>query len=82
LLDSDSGAIQYKASNAWWSEAALNRRYQMLPYFFIIEYGGQEIDDPEGVVLPGDTAAIEYARRIIDDLRKERRPEDPEATIV
>ena len=54
----------------------------MLPYFFIIEYGGQEIDDPEGVVLPGDTAAIEYARRIIDDLRKERRPEDPEATIV
>ena len=36
----------------------------------------------EGVALPSDTAAIEYARRIIDNLRKDRRPEDPEATIV
>jgi hypothetical protein len=23
----------------------------MLPYFFIIEYGEQEVDDPEGMVL-------------------------------
>jgi Domain of unknown function (DUF6894) len=52
----------------------------MLTYFFIIEYSEQEIDDPEGVVLPSDDAAIEYARRIIDDIRKDRRPEDPEAT--
>ena len=37
---------------------------------------------PEGMVLPSDAAAIEYARQIIDDLRKDRRPEDPEATIV
>jgi hypothetical protein len=29
-----------------------------------------------------DAAAIEYARRIIGDLRKDRRPEDPETTIV
>jgi hypothetical protein len=27
-------------------------------------------------------AAIEYGRRIIDDLRKDHRPEAPEATIV
>jgi len=24
----------------------------MLAYFFIIEYGEQEVDDPEGVALP------------------------------
>jgi hypothetical protein len=23
----------------------------MLPYFFLIEYGEQEVDDPEGMVL-------------------------------
>jgi hypothetical protein len=33
-------------------------------------------------MLPNDAAAIEHARRIIDDLRKDHRPEDPEATIV
>jgi hypothetical protein len=51
-------------------------------YFFIIEYDEREIDDPDGVVLPNGAAAIEYGRRIIDDLRKDHRPEDPEATIV
>jgi hypothetical protein len=51
-------------------------------YFFIIETDEREIDDPDGVVLPNDVAAIEYARRIIDDLRKDHRPEDPEAAIV
>ena len=29
-----------------------------------------------------DAAAIEYARRIIEDLRKDPHPEDPEPTIV
>jgi hypothetical protein len=46
----------------------------------IIEYDEREIDDPDGV--PNDAAAIEYARRIIEDLRKDHRPEHPEATIV
>jgi hypothetical protein len=50
--------------------------------FFIVAYGERQIDDPEGEVLPNDDAAIEYARRIIDDLRKDQQPEDPEPTIV
>jgi hypothetical protein len=55
----------------------------MMPrYFFIVEYDKREIDDPDGVVLLNDAAAIEYGRRIIDDLRKGHRPEDTEATIV
>jgi hypothetical protein len=40
----------------------------------------REIDDPDGVVLPSDAAAIEYARRIIDDLGKiagQRTPKRP-----
>jgi hypothetical protein len=28
------------------------------------------------------TAAVEYARRIINDLREERRPEEPEPSIA
>jgi hypothetical protein len=33
-------------------------------------------------VLVIDAAAIEYARRIINDLREERRPEEPEPGIA
>jgi hypothetical protein len=44
-------------------------------YFFVITYADHQIDDPDGTLLPADAAAIEYARRIITDLREERRPE-------
>ena len=33
-------------------------------------------------MLPNDAAGIEYGRRIIDDLRKDHRPEDAEPSIV
>jgi hypothetical protein len=41
-----------------------------------------QIDDPDGPLLSADTAAIEYARRIINDLREERRPEEPRPSIA
>jgi hypothetical protein len=46
-------------------------------YFFVVTYADHQIDDPDGTLLPADTVAIEYARRIINDLREERRPEEP-----
>jgi hypothetical protein len=49
----------------------------MRRYLFIIDYDEWEIDDPDGVVSPNDAAGIEYGRRIIEDLRKDRRPERP-----
>jgi hypothetical protein len=51
-------------------------------YFFVITYADHQIDDPDGTLLPADAAAIEYARRIITDLREERRPEEPEPSIA
>ena len=51
-------------------------------YFFVVTYADHQIDDPDGTLLPADTAAIEYARRIINDLREERRPEEPEPGIA
>ena len=49
-------------------------------YFFVVTY--HQIDDPDGTLLPADTAAIEYARKIINDLREERRPEEPKPSIA
>ena len=51
-------------------------------YFFIVTYDDHEIDDPHGTLLPADTAVIEYARRIVDDLREDKRPEEPEPSIA
>jgi hypothetical protein len=45
-------------------------------------YADQQIDDPDGILLPADTAAIEYARRIINVLRQKRWPEEPEPSIA
>jgi hypothetical protein len=39
-------------------------------YFFVVTYADHQIDDPDGTLLPAETAAIEYARRIINDLRE------------
>jgi hypothetical protein len=30
-------------------------------YFFVVTYADHQIDDPDGTLLPADTAAIEYA---------------------
>ena len=51
-------------------------------YFFVVTYADHQIDDPDGTLLPADTGAIGYARRIINDLREERRPERARSFIV
>ena len=51
-------------------------------YFFILAYPDQEIDDPRGVIVPSDEAAIEAGRKIVDELLAELRPDDPNPTIV
>ena len=37
-------------------------RFAMPPYFFVVTYADHQIVDPDGTLLPADTAAIEYAR--------------------
>ncbi len=49
---------------------------RMPRYFFTVTYPDQEIDDTEGTLLSSDNAAIEYARRVIDSLREDQKPED------
>jgi hypothetical protein len=51
-------------------------------YFFILAYPDQEIGNPRGVIVPSDEAAIEAARKVIDELLAERGPDDPNPTIV
>jgi hypothetical protein len=51
-------------------------------YFVVVTYADHQIDVSDGTLLPADTAAIEYARRIINDLREERRPEEPRPSIA
>jgi hypothetical protein len=45
-------------------------------------YPDQEIGDPDGTLLPSETAAIEYARRVIDHLREDHKLETPGPIIV
>jgi hypothetical protein len=42
-------------------------------YFFVVTYADHQIGDPDPTPLPADTAPIEYAHRIMNDLREERR---------
>jgi len=51
-------------------------------YFFTVTYPDLEIDDTEGTLLSSDNAAIEYARRVIDGLREDQKPENCRPTIV
>ena len=51
-------------------------------YFFILVYPDKELRDPGGAIFPSDEAAIEAARKVIDELLAERQPEDPNPTIV
>ena len=48
---------------------------RMPRYFFTVTYPDQEIDDTEGTLWSSDNAAIEYARRVIDSLREDQKPE-------
>ena len=51
-------------------------------YFFIVAYSDREFDDPDGTLLPGDEAAIDYARRLAEELREDRQPGEPDMTMI
>jgi hypothetical protein len=51
-------------------------------YFFVLAYPDRELRDPGGAIFSSDEAAIEAARKVIDELLAERQPEDPNPTIV
>jgi hypothetical protein len=63
-------------------QAAVADARTMPRYFFTVTYPDQEIDDTEGTLLSSDNAAIEYARRVIDSLREDQKPENSGPTIV
>lgn len=39
-------------------------------YYFIIAMPGHTYDDPEGVHLPSDGAAMDYGRRVVLELKE------------
>jgi hypothetical protein len=43
-------------------------------YFFVLAYPDKELRDPGGAIFSGDEAAIEAARKVIDELLAERQP--------
>ena len=51
-------------------------------YFFIVAYPDREFDDPDGALLPGDEAAIDHARRLVEELREGRQPGEPDMTMI
>jgi len=51
-------------------------------YFFIVAYPDREFDDPDGTLLPGDEAAIDYARRLAEELREGLQPSEPDMTMI
>ena len=47
-------------------------------YFFAVRWpDGRKQDDPHGTFLPNEAAALSYAERAIESLRKEHGYDDP-----
>ncbi len=52
-------------------------------YFITVVYMDRaEITDSKGTRFKDSTTAVEVARKVIDDLRAARHPDDPKPTIV
>lgn len=51
-------------------------------YFFFVAYPDREFDDPDGVLLPSDEAAIDYARGLAKELSRDRQPGEPDMTLI
>ena len=55
----------------------------MRRYFFTVVYSDlTELRDSRGTPLRNDAAAIDIARRVFNDFRADRGPEDPNPTII
>ncbi len=51
-------------------------------YYFILQWGNREHDDPHGTALPSDQAARDYAERIIGELKEAGGYNDDDLTMV
>ena len=52
-------------------------------YFYTAIYSDRtELRDSKGTRLQNDAAEIEVARRVFNDFRADRGPEDPNPTII
>jgi Domain of unknown function (DUF6894) len=52
-------------------------------YFFTAIYSNQaKILERKGTLVRDDATAIKVARKVFDDFRRDRRPEEPEVTII
>jgi hypothetical protein len=51
-------------------------------YFFTLKWPDNEHADPEGIVLQDDGAALEYAQRIVRELKEEDGNDDPDLLMV
>jgi hypothetical protein len=52
-------------------------------YFFTAIYSDQaKILERKGTLVRDDATAIKVARKVFDDFRRDRRPEDPQVTII
>jgi hypothetical protein len=55
----------------------------MPSYFFTAIYSNQaKILERKGTLVRDDATAIKVARKVFDDFRRDRRPEEPEVTII
>lgn len=52
------------------------------PYFFILQRRERRDDDPHGTPLPNDTAAKEYAQRVIRELKEAGGYDDPDLKMI
>jgi hypothetical protein len=57
-------------------------RDEMPLYFFIVRMADQEVNDPEGIRLPGDGNALQRAKRLVDEIRAGRAPVALGSTMI
>ncbi len=51
-------------------------------YFFVLQHPDGTLDDAEGAILPTDSAAVEYAQRIVRELKNGGDHDGPGLTLI
>jgi hypothetical protein len=57
-------------------------RGSLSPYYFDVRSYGEQYDYRGGTLMPDDDAALDYARRLIRDLRAAGGYDDPALTLI
>ncbi len=58
------------------------RASQTSHYFFVLQWPDRQHDDPYGSYLPSHAAALEYAHRIIRELKEAPGYDDPNLKMI